>query len=294
MGKHAKTVKLLEVAVEVLTAQHPMTVRQVYYQLVSRQVIENNRGQYQAVSNALVEARKDGTIPWEWIEDRLRRPREVLMWENLTERINAAVNGYRRDVWPLQPRYVEVWLEKDALSGIFENALRRYGVTLNVGRGYDGWDSIHNAAERYQRWPPMPYAEDDPRLLEWDAEMIPTTILYFGDFDPSGEDMVRSLGERLAFFEVEPTIKKCALTADDVTRYQLPPDFTKATDTRRAAFVEKYGDIAVELDALPVEVLRARLVEEVEALMDLQALAEIRQLENEERQRLADALRDVS
>jgi hypothetical protein len=124
--------------------------------------------------------------------------------------------------------------------------------------------------------------------------MIPTTILYFGDFDPSGEDMVRSLGERLAFFEVEPTIKKCALTADDVTRYQLPPDFTKATDTRRAAFVEKYGDIAVELDALPVEVLRARLVEEVEALMDLQALAEIRQLENEERQRLADALRDVS
>jgi len=59
MGKHAKTVKLLEVAVEVLTPQHPMTVRQVYYQLLSRQVIENNRGQYQAVSNALVDARKD-------------------------------------------------------------------------------------------------------------------------------------------------------------------------------------------------------------------------------------------
>jgi hypothetical protein len=79
-----------------------------------------------------------------------------------------------------------------------------------------------------------------------------------------------------------------------VTRYQLPPDFTKASDTCRAAFVEKYGDIAVELDALPVDVLRARLVEEVEALMDLDRLAEIRQLEDEERQRLADALRDVS
>jgi len=187
-----------------------------------------------------------------------------------------------------------VWLEKDALSGIFENALQRYGVTLNVGRGYDGWDSIHHAAERYRRWPPCPYAEDDPACLEWDAEMIPTTILYFGDFDPSGEDMVRSLGERLAFFEVEPTIKKCALTADDVTHYQLPPDFTKTTDTRRAAFVEKYGDIAVELDALPVDVLRARLVAEVEALMDLEALAEIRALENQERHRLADALRDVN
>jgi Type IIB DNA topoisomerase len=178
MGKHTKTVKLLEVAVEVLTAQHPMTVRQVYYQLVSRQVIENNRGQYQAVSNALVDARKDGTIPWSWIEDRLRRPRHVPMWESLTDLISSAVHGYRRDVWPTQPAYLEVWLEKDALSGIFENALRPYGVTLNVGRGYDGWDSIHHAAERYRRWPPLPYPEDDIRLLEWHPDPIPTTILY--------------------------------------------------------------------------------------------------------------------
>jgi hypothetical protein len=293
MGKHSKTLRLREVAVEVLTAHHPMTVRQVYYQLVSRQVIENNRGQYQAVSNALVDARKDGTIPWTWIEDRLRRPREVLMWDTLAERVESAVWGYRRNVWPLQPQYVEVWLEKDALSGIFEASLHRYGVTLNVGRGYDGWDSIHNAAERYQRYRPSRYADDDPRILQEPDEMIPTTILYFGDFDPSGEDMVRSLDERLRFFGVDPAMKKCALTADDVTRYQLPADFTKATDTRRAAFMEKYGDIAVELDALPVDVLRARLVEDVEALMDLDALAEVRRLEEEERRQLADALRDL-
>ena len=79
MGTHANTLKLLEVAGEVLTAQHPMTVRQVYDQLVSRHVIENNRGQYQEVSNALGEARKEGLIPGDWIEDRLRRPREVFM-----------------------------------------------------------------------------------------------------------------------------------------------------------------------------------------------------------------------
>jgi hypothetical protein len=165
---------------------------------VSRQVIENNRGQYQAVSNALVDARKEGTIPWEWIEDRLRRPREVLMWDTLAERVESAVWGYRRNVWPLQPRYVEVWLEKDALSGIFEASLSRYGVTLNVGRGYDGWDSIHKAAERYQRYRQWTGAEDDPAIPEEPDEMIPTTILYFGDFDPSGEDMVRSLGSGCA------------------------------------------------------------------------------------------------
>jgi hypothetical protein len=85
MAKHAKTQIILETAREILEDYHPMTVRQVYYQLVSRQVIENNRSQYQAVSNALVDARKDGVIPWQWIEDRTRRPRGVQMWDDLMD-----------------------------------------------------------------------------------------------------------------------------------------------------------------------------------------------------------------
>jgi len=213
MSRHAKTEKLIEVAREVLEQHHPMTVRQVYYQLVSRQVIENNRGSYQAVSKALVAARQENIIPWEWIEDRLRRPRHVSMWDDLGEFTRAAVASFRLDVWDQQPAYLECWLEKDALSGIFEDVLHGYGVTLNVGRGYDGWDSIHNAAQRI----------DDG-----------DTILYFGDFDPSGEDMVRSLRERLSFFNCNPTIVKCALTADDIARYHLPPDFAKSTVTSRS------------------------------------------------------------
>ena len=71
-----------------------LTVRQVYYQLVSRQVIENNRSQYQAVSNALVGARKTGEIPWDWIEDRLRRPRTVSMWEGLSDFADSARTVY--------------------------------------------------------------------------------------------------------------------------------------------------------------------------------------------------------
>jgi len=252
-----------------------MTVRQVYYQLVSRQVIENNRPQYQAVSNALVDARKDGTIPWAWIEDRLRRPRHVPMWDDLNDFAETVQRAYRRNVWAEQPAYLEVWLEKDALSGIFEDVLEPYGVTLNVGRGYDGWDSIHNAAERYG---------DGQR----------TTVLYFGDLDPSGEDMVRSLRKRLAFFGCNPEIIKCALVFDDIGKYNLPPDFTKATDTRQAAFVKKYGDMAVELDALPVDVLRARLVAEVEARMDIKALSRVQELEQEERGNLVKQLGSIA
>ena len=276
MGKHAKTVELLDAAVAVLAEYHPMTVRQVYYQLVSRQVIENCRSRYQAVSNLLVDARKDGVIPWEWIEDRLRRPRTVSMWTDVADFAKDVARAYRRDVWAEQEELVEVWLEKDALSGIFEDVLRPYGVTLNVGRGYDGWDSIHNAAERY--------------LDGWGGAV---TILYFGDLDPSGEDMVRSLGERLRFFETCPEIVKCALTLADVETYNLPPDFTKATDTRQAVFVAKFGDIAVELDALPVDVLRDRLEREVARRLDLGALAGVRAQEIDERQRIVTALKGV-
>jgi len=274
MGKHIRTLAILEEARAILAENNPMTVRQVYYQLVSRQVIENNRGAYQAVSNLLVSARKDRSIAWDWIEDRLRRPRAVAMWDDLADFAETARRAYRRDVWALQPAFLEVWLEKDALSGIFEDTLNEYGVTLNVGRGYDGWDSIHNASVRF-------------------GDGSAVTVLYFGDFDPSGEDMVRSLRERLGSLGCCPEIVKCALTMADVERFDLPPDFTKATDTRRAAFVAKYGDIAVELDALPLAVLRDRLVREVETRLDLRALASVKRREERDRARLVSALADL-
>ncbi len=249
-----QTATIRDTIMTVLAENAPMTVRQVYYQLVARQLIANNRSQYQGTSDLLVKMRQEGDIPWKHIEDRNRRPRTVNMWDNLPDFLGSVRWWYQKDVWATQPRQLEVWLEKDALSGIFEDVLRPNGITLNVGRGYDGWSSIRNAAVRY-------------------GDGSKTTVLYFGDFDPSGEDMVRSLIERLAFFDSRPEIVKCALTLDDVRRYNLPHDFTKATDSRQAAFVERWGDVAVELDALPVTELRNRLVREVNDRLDLDAMA---------------------
>jgi hypothetical protein len=244
-----------------------MTLRQVFYRLVARQLIANSSQHYDTLSKALIRARQDGIIPWEWIEDRLRRPRDVAMWNNIAEFGADIVHYYRRDVWATQPRYLELWVEKDALSGIFVSLLRPYGVTLNVGRGYDSWSSIKNTADRF--------AEHDNPL-----------VLYFGDFDPSGEHMVVSLQERLGWFDVEFEIEKVALTRQDIDDYDLPPDLTKATDTRAAAHIARHGDIAVELDALPVEVLRQRIIESVEENMDLEALARVRRRETADRNKL--------
>ena len=273
-----KTLRIIETARTVLAAHNPMTVRQVYYQLVSRQVVENNRNRYQAVSDAIVKARQQGMISWEWIEDRLRRPRKVSMWADLAAFSDVAARAYRRDVWATQPVYVEVWLEKDALSGLFEDTLEPYGVTLNVGRGFDGWSSIKNAAERY---------------LKRDEDSIDVTVLYFGDFDPSGEDMVRSLRDRLAYFDSRPEIVKCALTMSDIERYKLPPDFAKKTDSRAAKFIAKHGVVSVELDALPADVLISRLVEEIEKRMDLVELERVKAEQELERKRLIGALTTV-
>lgn len=276
MALHRKTQALIEAAAAALGSQ-PMTVRQVFYQLVSGHVIKNTQAEYKRVSRALVDARCRGTIPWEWIEDRLRRPRRVSMWKGLDDFTETAIVAYRRDVWATQPVYLEVWVEKDALSGIFEEILSRYGVTLNVGRGYDGWDSIRNAAGRFSVY--------DRRSRD---------VLYFGDFDPSGEDMVRSLGKRLAHFGCDATITKCAITPDDIDRYSLPPDPTKSTDTRSAAFVARHGDVAVELDALPVDVLGERIESEVSSRMDLRALKRVQRAEQKDRTRLEELLRGAA
>ncbi len=268
-----------ETAFEELAQGHPMTLRQVHYRLVARAdtTYTNTRADYNQLSKWLVRDRLDGTIPWEWIEDRLRRPRRVSMWDDLPDFIEAVRRSYRRDVWQDQPLYLECWCEKDALSGIFEDVLGPYGVTLNVGRGYDGWSSIKNAAGRY-------------------GDGTDVSVLYFGDFDPSGEDISRSLAQRLADERLpgggsRPEFVRCALTYEDIALYDLPPDFTKATDSRRDAFVARYGDVAVELDALPVDVLRARIRNEVETRIDSDALASSREQERHDLERLSAMLR---
>jgi hypothetical protein len=222
-GKGARTLVIEDALQEILEAQRPMTVRQAYYQLVSRQVIENNRGAYQAVSNILVTMRKEGMIPWAWIEDRMRRPRSVPMWSGLPDFAETAVKAYKRDVWQTQERLVELWVEKDALSGVFEQGAEPYGVTVNVGRGYDGWSSIERASERYR---------------EFDG---PVSVLYFGDFDPSGVDMYRSLGERLAFFETSPELVHCALTEGI-----LRPTICRRTLRRSRTSVGRNGSKSTE------------------------------------------------
>src|SRR5262249_45052143 len=161
------------------------------------------------------------------------------MWNDIAEFGEDAVHWYRRDVWKTQPRYLELWVEKDALSGFFADELEPYGVTFNVGRGYDSWSSIKDVADRLAC-----YVDRDP------------LIFYFRDFDHSGKNWVIRQENCLRWFGLKFETEKVPLPRAHIDRYNLPPNSTKSTDTRAAAHIARHGDIAVELDALPVEVLR--------------------------------------
>lgn len=253
--KHQKTLDLIEAAKQILSSQNPMTLRQTYYQLVSRHIIDNNKNEYQKLSNALVWARQKNIIPWNWIEDRTRQPRQVNMWADLSDFFESVKSSYRKDVWDKQENYVVVWVEKDALSGIFQRITEKYGVTLIVGRGYNSWSIKKELAELFN------YYEKEP------------VVLYFGDFDPSGEDIFRDLEDSFEFFKISlRKIEKVSLTKEDIVKYNLPPDFAKKTDTRAKRFIAKNGDIAVELDALPLKVLQEKIKTSIEAHMNMKEL----------------------
>jgi len=264
--------ELIEAAHAILEENHPATVRQVFYQLVVRHTLPNSEKSYKAVIRTLKEGRKQSCIPWEWVEDPDRLPRTVPQWDGLADFAEDAVRSYRRSIRDAQHKYFELWLEKRALAGIFTDVLEPYGITLNVGKGYDSLSAIYTAAKRY----------DGKGEVE---------ILYFGDFDPSGVDIDRSLGKRFSeLFDCRLLIIRCAILPEDIEQFKLPPDSTKKTDKRRKGFVETYGDIAVELDALPLDILRGRIKAEVESRLDMRVLEAIRKRETEEKRWLREVL----
>lgn len=244
-----------------------MTLRQLYYQLVSADILPNTQREYQHLSRLLNEARHAGLIDWNFIEDRVRTPRRMSHWNNIPDLVNSAVSSYRRDRWIDQKKFVEVWVEKDALSGVLSPITEKYHVTLMVNRGYSSATAMHDAAIRL-------------RLEENSGKKV--TILYIGDHDPSGEDMVRDIRGRLKIFKCNAIIKKIALTMTQIKKYEPPPNPAKMSDPRAKGYVNIHGKSSWEVDALRPDVLNKLLTSEIKKLLDQKKFDKIIELENEE------------
>ena len=243
-----------------LKEYRPLTLRQVYYQLVGQGYIENKVSEYGMLSRLLKYARLEGYIPWEWIEDRVRAYHDLTGWEGADSFIKASLKqflrGYSRDLLQSQEVYLEIWIEKDALSSIFTRVARPYTIPVVVCRGFSSVSFLNDYRDR----------------LEYQSDKRPI-LLYFGDFDPSGVEMLEAMEITLQDeLKVEGIkFKRVALLRDHIAQYNLPhsPEALKKTDTRASKHIAEYGELAVELDALRPDILEAKIREAIEGEIDL-------------------------
>jgi hypothetical protein len=215
-----------------------MTLRQLYYQLVAAAIIPNTLRAYKHLTNLITDARYAGAVDWDSIEDNLRKPRMPSTFRDIPEILEAAISSYKLDYWKDMKTYVELYTEKDALSSILGPIAVKHRIPFQVNRGYASASSMYEAANRFKA------KEDKVRV-----------ILYLGDHDPSGLDMVRDIRIRLNEFGVDAKVEHIGLTWDQIEMYKPPPNPAKITDSRSASYIRKWGDESWEVDALPPDVM---------------------------------------
>jgi hypothetical protein len=259
---------------DVLATDNPMTVRQVFYQLVSRGVIGKTEGEYhQTVIRLLGSMRRSGEIPFGWIADTTRWMRKPQTYDSLRGMLELTKETYRRALWSNQDVYVEVWLEKDALAGVLYAETAPWDVPLMVTRGYPSLSYLYEAAEA---------------IVERDK---PTFIYYFGDWDPSGRDISRATMAGLREFapDAEINFLRMAVTEEQIEILQLPTRPTKKSDPR----AKNFDGESVEVDAIPAATLRAICRASIEDHIDKHALERLRTTEEQERATLERILQSL-
>ncbi|MCX7428735.1 MAG: hypothetical protein NTW96_24300 [Planctomycetia bacterium] len=250
-----------------LAEENPMTVRQVFYRLVSMRVIDKTEAEYQTVVRLLGMMRRAGEIPYSWIADATRWMRKPRTHGSLDSMLRLTAGTYRRALWDDQNVYVEVWLEKDALAGVLYDVTAEWDVPLMVTRGYPSLSFLHTAAEQIR---------DEDR---------PCYLYYFGDLDPSGVDIPRRVERDIRQFapDVEIHFERVAVTREQVEEFDLPTRPTKKSDTRSRSFKGE----SVEADALPPAILRKMVSDCITQHIDADTLERTRRVEEAERDTLA-------
>ena len=229
---------------QILRADHPQTVRQVFYQLVVRGAVQKTETEYtQTVSRLLGEMRLAGELKWSWIVDSSRRTSITQTFDNVGEALEDTARYYRRSALRESDVYIEIWSEKEALAGIIYDVARRYDVPVISSRGIPSLSqlriSFHNVEEATRAG----------------KEVF---IYQFGDHDPTGCLIPRHIERQInKWCEEEdcarPTVNRVALTEAQIKQYRLPTRPTKRVGNPHA---REFKGESVELDALPSGTLR--------------------------------------
>jgi len=261
-----------------LDAYWPLTVRQVFYQAVKDGYIQNNVNEYRKVSRNLTKLRRLDILPWHTITDRTRRVIDKRGYTDLEEHIReysyALFNGYERCLVQNQEYYIELFTEKDALAQIFENAAWPYCVRVVICRGQLSATFVKGYAER--AWSAIRNGQRP-------------VILYFGDLDPSGWAIPRSISSNLIeHHDLGIKLIRTALNPDQIIGFNLPHKFDaiKKTDPNYKRYFKVHGNTAVELDALHPADLTQIIENVLRQHLDLEDMDCQRGVEADERKKL--------
>lgn len=280
----AKSMRIIDAANAILgelrSQGYDLTLRQLYYQFVSRDLIPNTEQSYKRLGSIVSDARLAGLIDWSAINDRTRYLRSFGSLESPAAAIDTVAGGYTIDMWESQPEYVEVWVEKDALIGVIERACGTRRVPHFSCRGYTSQSEVWRASQRL-----------GGKIL--DGKNV--TVIHLGDHDPSGIDMTRDIEDRLRLFLLEDigddvesmfSVERIALNMDQVRQYGPPPNPAKITDSRASGYIARHGRSSWELDALNPATIGSLIEATVEPLVDLEQWDEDETREGHERAEL--------
>jgi hypothetical protein len=271
-GKSAQNLELIGAARSILAEIQPASVRAVCYRLFTAGLIPTmSKNATNRVGSQLTWAREQGIIPWAWIADDTRTIDRPATWDSPADLLEAATSQYRRDWWQQQPARVILCSEKSTVAGTVKPVTQRFGVGFLSLHGYSSATLVNDLAD---------LSVEDAR---------PLTLLYIGDWDPSGLDMSeRDLPGRLARYGGLATVERIALTAADVADPRLPSfeAESKAKDARFAWFTARYGRRCWELDALSPVILRDRVEQRIRSMIDPEAWNRCQRVEQAERDTL--------
>ena len=256
----AKTQAVIDQA-NAIMAEYPgrMSLRQLHYQFVARDLYENTPQNYKKLGDILRNARMAGRVSWTEIEDRGRSlVGSGHGWSSPKQAIRAYANNYQEDLWNTSPVMVEIWTEKDALSSVIRPVAGEYRINYFASKGYPSISSLKNAGDRFKR------------MAERGQDVV---ILFLSDHDPEGLDMARQLEEIMDTMDVTNlTIERLGLTMAQIDEFNPPSSFAKQGSSRLAGYIQQTGtELAWELDALPTDFLQRIMREGIERHKDHEA-----------------------
>lgn len=277
-------IKAEQIIEEYLAMGYSLTLRQLYYQFVARDWLPqewadkftgstNNQTSYNNLGRLISDARLAGLLDWSALEDRTRNLHSLSHWSSPKAIVQACAYQFRLDKWRNQPVRVEVWIEKDALTGVIGTICDKYEVPFISTRGYISQSELYDASKRFGD--------------HYDKNEQKTILIHLSDHDPSGIDMHRDLGDRLGMFlnndySVDDVLEihRIALTTKQVRHYSPPPNPAKATDSRFRDYQRQFGDDSWELDALDPRVITGLIEEEILLHRDQDIWEEMEEKEN--------------